>query len=65
MITEVTIGGLTILLGLSKETRGEEIEMIKKSIPLSKITSLLMKKERKKSLALKFIILETPPHFPI
>jgi hypothetical protein len=36
------IGSLTILLRLCKDTRGAEIEMIKKSRPLSKIIFLLM-----------------------
>jgi hypothetical protein len=42
-----------------------EIGMIIKFKPLFKITLLLMKKERGKRLILKFIVLETPPHFPI
>jgi hypothetical protein len=49
----------------SKETKGARIGMIRKFKLLSKITMLLMKKERKKMLILKSIVLETPPHFLI
>jgi hypothetical protein len=49
----------------SKEIKETEIEMIRKFKLLSKITLLLTKKERKKSLTLKFIVLGTPPHFLI
>jgi hypothetical protein len=65
LITEVTIGGLTILLRLSKETRGIEIEMIRKSRPLSKIILLLMKKKGMKTLIPKSYVLGTPPLFLI
>jgi hypothetical protein len=50
---------------LSKEIKEAGIGTIRKSKTLSKITLLLMKKERKKRLILKSIVLETPPHFPI
>jgi hypothetical protein len=50
---------------LSKEIKETEIGMIRKSKLLSKITLLLMKKERRKRFILKSISLETPPHFPI
>jgi hypothetical protein len=49
----------------SKEIKEVGIGMIRESKPLSKITYLLMKKERKKRLILKSIVLETPPHLPI
>jgi hypothetical protein len=65
LITKETIGGLTILLRLSKETKGEEIEMTRMLRILSKITLLLMNKERRKSLTLKFIVLGTPTDFLI
>jgi hypothetical protein len=44
----------------SKEIKEIGIGMIKKSKPLSKITWLLMKKERKKMMILKSIVLVTP-----
>jgi hypothetical protein len=50
---------------LSKEIKEEEIGMIRESKLLSKITLLLMKKERKKRWTLKSIALETPPYFQI
>jgi hypothetical protein len=63
LIIEETIGGLTTLLRLSKETRGAEIEMIRKSRPLSKIILLLMKKKGMKTLIQKSTVLGTPPLF--
>jgi hypothetical protein len=55
----------TMPLRSSKETKETGTEMIREFMILSKITLLLMKKERKKSLILKYIVLETPPHFLI
>jgi hypothetical protein len=49
----------------SKEIKEIGIGMIKKSKPLSKITLLLMKKERMKKLIQKSIVLVTPLHPPI
>jgi hypothetical protein len=66
LITEATSGGrITMLLRLCQESLETEIGMIKKSKPLFKITLLLMNKERRKRMTLKFIVLETPPLFPI
>jgi hypothetical protein len=63
LITEVTIGGLIIPLRLFKETRGTEIEMIRKSKPLSKKILLLMKKRGMNTLILKSTVLGKPPLF--
>jgi hypothetical protein len=63
MIIGVVSKDQKMLLRSSKETKAIGTEMIKEFKPLSKITLLLMKKERKKSLILKSIVLETPPHF--
>jgi hypothetical protein len=66
LITEATSGGrITMLLRLCQGNKGTEIEMIRKSRLLFKTTLLLMRKGKKRSLTLKFIVLETPPHFPI
>jgi hypothetical protein len=62
LIEEVTIGGLTILI-LSKEAKGIETRIIRKSIPLFKIILLLMKNKRMKTLFLKSTVLGTPPLF--
>jgi hypothetical protein len=64
MTTEETSEDQKIPLRYFQESPKIEIGMIRKSKPLSKITSFFMKKERKKILTLKFIVLETPPHFP-
>jgi hypothetical protein len=65
LITEVTSGGLTMLLRLCKGNKGTEIEMIRKSRPLSKIILLLMMKERKKTSTQKSIVSEIHPLFLI
>jgi hypothetical protein len=49
----------------SKEIKEIGIGMIKKSKPLSKITLLLMNKERKMMQILKSIVLVTPLHLLI
>jgi hypothetical protein len=49
----------------SKEIKEIGIGMIKNSKPLSKITLLLRKKERRKELTLKSIVLVTPLHLLI
>jgi hypothetical protein len=61
--TEATLKDRIIPLKYSQERLKLEIEMIRKSKPPSRITSLLMR--RKKSLILKSIVLETHPLFPI
>jgi hypothetical protein len=64
--TEATSGGqTTILLRLCQGNKGIEIETIRKSrLPLQ--NNLVIDEEgKKKSLTLKFIVLETPPHFLI
>ena len=65
MIIGVVSKDQTMLLGSSKETKEIGTKMIRGFKILSKITLLLKKKERKKSLILKSIVLETPPHFLI
>jgi hypothetical protein len=65
LITEVTSEDQIISLRYFQENLITKIGMIRKSKPLSKITLLLMGSVRKKSLILKSIVLETPPHFPI
>jgi hypothetical protein len=65
MIIGVISEDQIIPLRSSEEIKEIEIDMIKKSYPLSKITLLLMKKERKKMLILKSIVLVTPPHLLI
>jgi hypothetical protein len=63
---EVASGGkITMLLRLCQRSRGREIEAIRKSRLPFKETLLLMRKGKKRSLTLKFTLLETPPHFPI
>jgi hypothetical protein len=54
-----------MLLRLFQGNRGTNIEMIRKSRLLFKINLLLMRKGKKRSLTLVFIVLETPPHFLI
>jgi hypothetical protein len=61
LITEETSRGrITMILRLYKENPKEEIGMIKKSKLPSKITLLMMKKEKRRGWILKFIVLETP-----
>jgi hypothetical protein len=61
-ITETTSGGLiTMLLKFSKGNRGTEIEMIRKSRPLSKTNLLQILMERRKTLIHKSTVLETHP----
>jgi len=55
----------TMPLKSSKEIKETQKGMIRKFKLLSKITLLLRKKERKNMLILKFIVLETLPHFLI
>ena len=62
LIIGVTSEDQIMPLRSSKEIKEIGIGMIKKSKPLSKITRLLLKKERKKMLILKSIVLVTPLH---
>jgi hypothetical protein len=63
---EENLGGQrTIPLRYFQGNRGTEIRMIRKFKLPFKITWLMMRKGKKKSLTLKFIVLETPPLFPI
>jgi hypothetical protein len=65
LITEATSGGqITMLLILCQGNKGTETGMIRKFKPPFKTTLLLMRKGKKRSMTLKFIVLETPPHFP-
>jgi len=65
LITGVISEEKIIPLRSFREIKEIGIGMTKKSYPLSKIISLLMKKERKKMLILKSIFLVTPPHLLI
>jgi hypothetical protein len=65
LITGVISEDKIMPLRSSREIKEIGIGMIKKSKPLSKITWLLRRKERKKRLILKFIVLVTPLHLLI
>jgi hypothetical protein len=65
MIIGVASKHQTIPLRSSKKIKETGIGMIIEFKLLSKITLLLMKKERRKMLILKSIVLETLPHFLI
>jgi hypothetical protein len=65
LIIRVVSKDQTMLLRLSKEIKETGTKMIREFKLLSKITLLLRRKERKKMLILKSIVLETLPHFLI
>jgi hypothetical protein len=65
LITKAILEDLIFPLRYSQESLITEKGMIINSRPVSKITLLLMRKERKKTLNLRSIASETPPHFPI
>jgi hypothetical protein len=65
LITKEILEDLILHLRYSQESLVTERVMIRKYKPFSKITLLLVRKERKKISNLISINLETPPHFPI